>query len=504
MKKFIVPPAIVGCFIATLIVSQLAIVAQKPRRKDTVQPKNRSVTESKTVSDAEIWRKTPPAAAPATPLKLPSSRQHILENGLTVVLIENSRIPVVSVSLGIRAGDVNDPPETIGLAEATASLLTDGAGSRTSEQLARDMESLGGQIAAASNNDYSEISASVIAENTDAMLDIFADVVLRPTFPESEIALYKKNREQNLTVQRQDPAFLASEQLYKTIYGEHPYAVSAPTPASIAAIDRAKIEAFYRANYQPQGAVLIVNGLFDAAKMLSKLRERFGNWQAGQSKEKSFAAPRAANARRIILVDRPNSEQADFRIGSLGVARADADYFPLLVANAILGDGTSSRLFLNIREKKGYTYDVSSSVVAPAMRGLFYGSSETRNEVTGAAIKEILAEFERMRTQAVSESDLRNAKNYLNGNFSLTLSTQGGVTGSILRSQMLNLPADFLETYRQRVEAVTAGQLQQAAQKYIQTANAVIVVVGDAKRLKAQLLPFGKMEVFDINGRKIQ
>jgi zinc protease len=343
----------------------------------------------------------------------------------------------------------------------------------------------------------------VIAENAEPMLDLFADVALRPDFPESEVALYKKNREQNLIVQRQDPAFLATEQLHKAVYGEHPYAILAPTPASLAAIDRAKVEAFYKANFLPSGSVLVVNGFFDPAKMEAKLRALFGGWKAQKAEVKKFPALGGGSGRRIILVDRPESEQADFRVGSLGVARADADFYPLLVANAILGDGTSSRLFLNLREKKGYTYDVSSSVVAPRMRGLFFGSSETRNEVTGAAIREMLAEFERMRTQAVTETDLRNAKNYLNGNFSLSLSTQGGVTGSILRSKMLGLPADFLETYRQRVEAVNAEQVQQAAQKYMQTADAVIVVVGDAKKLKGQLAALGKVESFDIHGKPI-
>jgi len=491
---------LIAAWLLFLLIASAIAPAQTSRRKGTSHIKNRPAAEAKTPIDAETWRRNPPPPAPATPLKLPALRQIQLDNGLTIILIESQRIPVVSISLGIPVGDVNDPPEVIGLAEATAGLLTDGAGSRSSEQLARDVESLGGQIVAGSNDDYTEISASVITENTAALLDIFADVVLRPTFPENEIALYKKNREQNCEVQRQDPAFLASEQLHKTLYGEHPYAISAPTPASIAAIDRAKIETFYKANYNPQGAVLVVNGQFDAATMEAKLRALFGNWKSAPGKESHFPAPPIGKGRRVILVDRPDSEQADFRIGNLGVARADADFFPLLVANAILGDGTSSRLFLNIREKKGYTYDVSSSVVAPRMRGLFYGSSETRNEVTGAAIKEILAEFERMRTQPVSESDLRNAKNYLTGNFSLTLSTQGGISGSILRSRMLNLPANFLETYRQSVEAVTAEQVQQAAQKYIPTADAVIVVVGDAKKIKAQLAPFGKLELFDING----
>lgn len=478
--------------------------AEQARRKKTASPQIRSANKSLAPSAVEAWRKTPPSSVPARPLTLPNLREVKLENGLTLALIEDRRVPMVTINLGIPVGDTNNPQDLIGLAETTAALLTEGTANRTSEEIDREVETLGGQLSADSNEDYTEIEATVISENFERMLEIFSDAVLRPSFPESEVALYKKNRVENLTVQRQEPAFLVSEQFYKTLYGAHPYANSSPTPESIAALDRAKIEAFYKTFYTPANALLVVTGDFEATKIETKLRTIFSNWKSSTPERQPLPSVPEASQRKIYLIDRAGSEQADFRIGNLAVARNDADYFPLLVANAILGDGTSSRLFLNLREKKGYTYDVTSSVAAPRLRGVFYGASETRTEVTLAAIKEMLAEFERIRTQRVTETDLRNAKNYLNGFFSLSLSTQGGVTDRILTARMLGLPKDYLETYRQRVEAVTIEQVQAVARKYIQTANAAIVVVGDAAKLGKQLSQLGAVEILNLEGKLIK
>jgi zinc protease len=464
------------------------------RQTKTPQPHNQSASEA--------WRKHPPKPAPASPFKLPALREAKLDNGLALVLIENHRVPIVTITLGIAVGGVNDPPNQTGLAEATAALLNEGAGNRTSEQLARDIETLGGQLVASANDDYTEVYASVVSENLEPMLDLFGDVVLRPTFPDAEVRLYKKNRVEALTVQRQEPSFLVSERFNFAVYGSHPYAISAPTPAAVEALDGAKIKAFYQANYLPVGSVLVITGDFDAAKVEAKLRAMFGDWKASANPAQKLSGMPEQTRRRIFLIDRPGSERADFRIGNLGLARFDEDYFALLVANAILGDGTGSRLFLNLRERLGYTYDVSSSTRAQRMSGTFFGSSETRTAVTLPAIREMLLEFERIRKEKVTEKDLQNAKNYLNGGFSLSLSTQGGVTNAIVQTRMLGLAPDYLETYRQRIEAVTAEQVQAVARKYIRTDTATIVIVGDAVKLRRPLSLLGNIEVFDVEGKR--
>ncbi|MGA9770769.1 MAG: pitrilysin family protein, partial [Blastocatellia bacterium] len=228
-----------------------------------------------------------------------------------------------------------------------------------------------------------------------------------------------------------------------------------------------------------------------------------GKWKrplARATKQPASVPPRPP-ARHVYLIDRPGSEQADFRVGNLAVARSDADYFPLLVANAVLGgERTGSRLFMNLREQKGYTYDVYSAVSAQKRGGTFFGGSATRTEVTLLAIQEMIVEFSRLRDEEVSAQELQNAKNYLTGSFSISLSTEGGIADEILQIRLLGLSADYLKTYRARIEAVTAIDVQRVARKYILIDRPTIVVVGDAAKLKEALPVLGPITVLKARG----
>lgn len=459
----------------------------------------------------EAWRRQPPPSDAPRPFALPEVRETRLENGLTVLFIEDHRSPIVTALVGVPlaiapSSDIGEMTRQMALAEATAELITEGAGSRTSEQVAREVETLGGRLSSSANDDYAEVAVSVVAENAGRMMELLADVLLRPAFPESEVTLYKRNRIQTVVVERQDPAFLAGEQFDRVVFGSHPYAISAPTPAAIDALDREKIAEFYRSNFGPDGSVAIIVGDFDASTMEMKARELLGGWRTPRRRTTSVNSvvfPQTSE-RRVYLVDRPGSEQADFRIGALTVKRSSPDYFPLLVANSILGAGAGSRLFLNIRERKGYAYDVYSSVGALREAGSFYGGAETRTEAAARAIIEMLAEFTRLGAVKVGPSELQGAKNYLNGLFSLALSTQGGVAERIMQTHMLDLGRNYLEAYRSRIEAVTAEQVQEAARKYISSEHPVIVVVGDASKLVKDLRTIGPVEAFDIEGRSVK
>ena len=437
----------------------------------------------------ESWRKQPPAPRSSLPLHLPRVHQTTLPNGLTLLLIEDHRTPVVTFEIAVPVGEVNDPPHQTGLAEATADLLTEGAGALSSQDLARDVEAMGGRIASSSNPDYSEISASVLAGNASKMIEILGDVLLHPTFPEQEVALYKSTRLEKLTVERQDPAFVVAEEFNRVIYGAHPYSASAPTPESVSGMTRSRILDFYNTGFGPDGSYIVAVGDFDQSGMESSLRAIFAGWTRRPSPAGIFPAPPTRSERTIYLVDRPGSDQADVRIGNLAIKRAAPELIPLMLANVILGGGTSSRLFLNLREQKGYTYDISSSLAALKQYGTFFGATETRNEVCGQAIQGMLAEFDRIRKEKVSAEELQNAKNYINGNYSLLLSTQAGLASQILHTRLLGLDQDFLENMRSRVEAVTVDQVMQAAHKYILVDQPAIVVVGDAAKLKKSLEP---------------
>lgn len=468
---------------------------------------------------SDIWRKPPPTPSPPRPFHLPTAREVKFENGLTLLLLEDHRAPLVTMFAGIpqsstaRGAAINLTYQMT-LAEATGELLTEGAGARTSQQLARDVETLGGHIASSASDDFTLVSAACIAENAARMMDIFADVLRRPAFPPAEVALYKNTRIAKLTLDRQEPAFLVREHFNRTIYGAHPYAFTAPPPPAVRAITRAEVARFYHSHYSPSATVVVIVGDFEAAKIEAQARAALGKWQpragaarqpqqktAGATFKRISAATSQRLRRRIFLIDRPGSAQADFRIGQLAVARADVDYIPLLVANTILGDGTSSRLFLNIREQKGYAYDVASAVSARKAGGAFFGSAATRTEVTLPALREMLAEFERLSNEKVSAADLQNAKNYLMGLFSLTLSTQGGMADAMMETRLFGLAANELETYRARIEAVTADEVQRVARQYISPARATIVVVGDAAKLRQALAALGPITLLNAKGK---
>ena len=461
-------------------------------------------------SNSEAWRRVPPKPGSPRPLKLPSAREVALDNGLKLVFVEDHRTPMTTVFVGIPLQlqpfkDIGALNNQAALAEAAADLLTEGAGSRTSEELAREVETLGGRISSTANDDYAEVIGSVVAENVERMMSMLADVVIRPRFPENEVALHKRNRIQNLVVQRQDPAYLASEQFDRVVFGSHPYALASPNPASIEALNREKIDQFYRSHFKPRGSVVVIAGDFNLARITETARALFSQWKMTPEREStSEQAPHQfpnPALRRVYLIDRPGSEQADIRIGGLAVTRTHPDYFPLLVTNAILGAGTNSRLFLNIRERKGFAYDVYSAVDAMRYGGTVVGGAQTRSEVIGPAIKEVLSEFDRLGRIRVTAAELQGAKNYLNGLFSLALSTEGGVTERIAQKYLLDLGSNYLESYRTMIESVTPEQVQQAARKFLSIERPVIVVVGDASKLRNQLESIGRVEVLNIEGK---
>lgn len=433
-------------------------------------------------------QRRPPEPGPIKPFKLPEAKRARLSNGLTLVLVEDRRAPIVTIHIGLPVGWADDPPGRAGMAEATAQLITQGA------ELARRIETLGGRLASHAHPDYTEVAAAIVSENASQMLDIIADILLRPAFPEAEVNLYKKNRLEELMVQRQDPAFLASEHFNRIVYGRHPYSTLAPSRRTIATLTKAAVEDFSRSHYSPEGSIIVVVGDFDVVAIESKLRDLFGNWRAIGRARRQISAP-PAPARGIYLIDRPGSEQADIRIGNLAVARAHEDYFPLLVASAILGAGASSRLFLSLREQKGYAYDISSSVSSLRLAGTFFCSTQTRTRAALPAIRIMLSEFERLRNEMVTAEELRGAKNLLSGAFSLLLSTQGGIADQIVNAHMLGLEPDHLETYRFKVESVSAEQVREAARKYISTDRFTLVVVGDAAKLRRSLSRLGRVQL---------
>jgi zinc protease len=442
-----------------------------------------------------IDRTRPPATPPAPGFHLPEIREAVLPNGLTVVLVEDRRFPLIQWRLGFSAGAKHDPESLPGLTEAVAALLTEGTRTRTSREIAEQLAGIGGSLHASSSEDHLTLSGQVLAEHFRPFLDLAADVTLRASFPAEEVALYRQNRSQELLAQRAQPSTLANEKIAQLVYGGHPYSRLHPTQDSIQRLEGERLVRFRDRALTPKGAWLVLLGdLPTEAETLAMLGDALGGWEPGEGFPEP-SDPFPASRRRVVLVDRPGSVQANIVVGRLGIDARHPALFPLLVANAILGGGASSRLFMNIREAKGYAYNVGSFLDTQKAGGSIGMYTQVRNDALAAALADSLAELERMAREPVTEEELANVQNYLSGTFLIRLETMGALAGQLLGIRLRELPRDYLETYTARVRSVTRDQIMAAARDYIDPARSAIVVVGDAGALRGALVPFGAVTV---------
>jgi len=454
-------------------------------------------------TELETFRREPPAPLAPRPLNLPAPVETTLANGLRVVFVENTRLPFVTYRLAFNTGDAHDPPALPGLTDIMTGMLNEGTQTRTSRQIADDVARLGATLGAGASSDNTTVAASALSQFNDRILELMADIVLRPSFPEDELELTKQNALQNLIAQRGQPSFLANEQLARVLYGGHPYSVVSATPESIAAISRDDLVRFHRRRFIPNNAVLVVGGDISHASALRRIEELFGAWQPGEPEASEFPAPPARRGRTLHLVDRPGSAQSNIVIANLAITRTDPDYFPMLVMHTVLGANASSRIFMNLREDKGYTYGAYTSLDARRAAGSFRATAEVRTSVTAESLKEFFYELGRIREELVTEKELLDAQNYLTGIFPIRLETLDGLLDQLIQIKMHGLPDDYLQTYRERVSAVTRQEVQRVAGLYVTPERAAIVIVGDAAALTDEIKGYAEeIEIYDSAGRR--
>lgn len=461
-------------------------------------------SESSKAVTAESWRKTAPALPAPRPFKLPAITTYKLANGLTVQLVEDHRVPFITVNLGIKAGSSRERDDVRGLAAITADMITEGTAKRSSKEIAEEVDFIGGGLKGGADLDFTLIVGSSLSGYADRLLDVVSDVVLNPSFPEDELKLKKTNLIQELVMKRSQPDFLQDERFMNVLFGQHPYGVIAPSPENVEKISRKDLQDFHKTYFVPNESVLIVVGDFQPDKMKALIEKDLGaNWKSGQLAQLKFPAVPQYHGRKIYLVDRPGSVQSSIKLGNVAICKSDADYFPLLVGNQVLGGAAHSRLFLNIREQKGYTYGAYSSFAARKEPGPFAAEAEVRTEVTGSSLQEFLYELDRLRNLKVTDKEIQDAKRYLAGSFALGLETQAGLAQRLLEVQLYELPKDYLETYTDKLMAVSLDDVRKAARKDIDLDNMAIVVVGDGKKIKKDLEYFAPVELFDTAGKPV-
>ncbi len=448
---------------------------------------------------AQGYPTTPPAPAPVKPATLPPFQETVLANGVRVVLVENHRNPVVAFRLAIPAGGIYDAKDKAGTASLVAALLTKGAGKRTADEISAVIEGAGGSISAFTDDDFLSISGSVLSNAAPLAFELLGDVVARPTLSEKEFELARTQTLSGLQLQLANPSALASQFLSAGLYGAHPYGRSS-TAKSVRAITRADLVAFQSARIKPRGAVLVVAGDITLPTLITLANKGFTGWTGAAATAPSLPLPPRRTATEIVLVHRPGSVQSNLLVGNLALTPADPSRFAALVTNRVLGGDSDSRLFVTLREQKSWTYGAYSSLTRPRGMGQFQANAEVRTEVTDSALVEMLSQLRRITAEPIPVAELEPAKNALVGVFPLTIETPQQLAERVAAVKLYGLPADYLQTYRTRVAAVTATQALAAAKLAIQPQNALVVVVGDGAKVYQKLKAIAPVKIISVDG----
>ena len=444
-----------------------------------------------------------PALAAERAVTWPKRMKVRLSNGLEVILAEAHSIPKFHGELFFRSGNAAVADRAPGLAEMTATVVRTGTAKRASRKIEEDLRRIGADLSSGAGADTSAISFSGLSEFAEPLLGLVNELAREASFPEGEFERERRQKLEEVKMERTQPGFLASERLRKVLFGAHPYGQVSPSEAQVAAYKREELEAVYRKYYTAANGILLLVGDFDSNAMLNSADKVFSKWTGKKPYSNPVAAPASPRGRRVYLVHVPGAVQTQILAGCHAITRKHPDWVKLGLTNSLYGGAFNSRLVMNIREDKGYTYSPRSGVTALRQHGYFSVSAAVRNDVVAASLTEIFYEMDKLRSVPVPGPELADAQNYLSGIFSMGLATQDGLLSQLSTVALNELPDDYLETYRQKVRALTPDDLLSTARKYLDSANMQIAVVGDRAQIQSQAALFGELEVYDAQGARL-
>ncbi|HEX6939732.1 MAG TPA: pitrilysin family protein [Longimicrobiales bacterium] len=440
-----------------------------------------------------IDRTVRPAVGSPPRVRSPAVRRFRLPNGLDVLAVRRRGLPVVDLRLVVRTGAAADAPTHAGRAGLVAEMLDEGTERYSALELAEAVDRLGAELDTMAAWDASVVALHVLRPRLEPALELLAEVVARPVFPEKEWLRVRAERRADLARQRQEPRFLAIEAFSAAVYGpDHPYAATlSGTPESVEALGRDEIEAFYHAHYRPANAFLVAVGDFEPESLPALLERGLGAWPAAPAHPAPPPDRPAPRPTAIHLVDRPGAAQSELQVGHAGVPRSTPDYFPLLVMNTILGGAFTSRLNMALREERGYTYGAGSRFDFRLGSGPFSASSAVFTDVTGDALAVMVEEIRRIRETPVPAEELERARNYVALGLLRQLETSGQVARAIADIELYGLGDDYLDCFVDRVRAVTAEEVVRVAREHLDPEHLALVVVGDRARIEEPLRSLG-------------
>jgi zinc protease len=429
----------------------------------------------------------PPRPLPAREVKFPPYAFRTLPNGLEVIAVSHHEQPAVSLRLIVRAGGSQDPADKPGVASLAAALLDQGTTAKSAEAVASTIDSIGGAMGTGAGSDMSFIQAVVMKDSLGVALDLVADMARHPSFSAEEVERQRQQVLSGLKVSYDDPDYLASVVFDRVVYGFHPYGrPDAGTPSSVASISRDDLLAFHKKWFGANNAILAIVGDVSPEEAFAGAERAFGSWERSGN-----TAPRASEppppTRRVVIIDRPGAVQTEIRVGNVALPRKHPDYLALDLAMKILGGEGGNRLHRVLRSERGLTYGASADTNALKDAGDIVADTDTRSETTGETLRLIVDELWRMQRERVSERELSDSQAYLTGSFPLTIETPSAIAQQVLYAVFYGLDLDELQTYRERVNAVTPNDIQRVARLYLHPDRLSIVLVGDASTFTKQL-----------------
>lgn len=436
-------------------------------------------------------KQAPPAPGTPRNFTIPQIRRLDLPNGLKVRFVPYGEVPKVAVRLVTQTGNIDEADNEVWLADVTGSMMEQGTKSRTPQDIARAVAMMGGALDVNVGVNQILIGTEVFSESAADAVALVADVARNPAFPDAELERIKADLVRNLSIARSQPGQLAAEKYSEVLFGNHPYGRTFPSEASLESYTMEQVHQFHKANFGAARSYLYVVGRFDATAVENAVRKSLGDWAAGNPASKPSVTP--VSARTLHLIDRPGSVQSTLYIGLPVIDAANPEYLPLTVMNSLLGGSFGSRITSNIREQKGYTYSPGSAVASRLGAASWTEMADVTTNVTGASIKEILFEIERLRSEPPAAAELRGIQNFLAGTFVLRNSSRAGIAQQLAFLDLYNLSEDYLRNYVQNVYALTPADVQRLARTYVDPAKLAIVVVGDRAQVLPQLKPYGKV-----------
>jgi predicted Zn-dependent peptidase len=442
-------------------------------------------------------RSSPPGKGPAPELHLPAQKHFVLSNGLRVRLVEYRRLPIVAVNLVADAGGARDPASRPGLASFTAAMLTEGTKTRSATQISDEAGFLGASLGAGAGVDSATLGGSTLVKHLPRFMELFADVAMNPAFPRKDFERVQDQRLVTLLQQRDQPEALASKAFAPVFWGKHPYGhYLLGTEEAVKAMRPKDLAVFHGRHWRPANAELVVVGDVSQEELRPLLERTLGRWKTGKPVPPLPPAPPAAPKRTVVL-EKADAPQAYLLLGMPGLRRSSDEFVSASVAFQVLGGGMASRLFRNLREDKGYTYGIYARGDSRRLGGVSFVVGSVKADVTGAAMKELLAELRRLREEPVAEAELEDAKNALVLGLPADFATAGATAGRLAELAVHGLPDDYWNRYADLVRKVTAEDVRRFAAERLDPAKLTVVMVANPEVVKAQLadLPIGPVEV---------